>query len=165
MGGHGLERPHVVAKSIANKQHGQHSRRVPLRQGHREKHTFKKPLWAEMVTQTLPRRAPLAQSAAARLAVTAELAALREELAWDEKDVMELEDATRLHPNLNFSNVLLLSGSKTSRAVRRIGFSRVALSRAEITLRMEEERGRYSRNLAASRPLCLPVASYRPVRG
>ena len=47
-----------------------------------------------MVTQTPPRRDPRAQSAAAQAAFRAELAALREELAWDENDVMELEDAS-----------------------------------------------------------------------
>ena len=65
-----------------------------------------------MVTQTLPRRDPRTQSSAARAVVRAELAALREEKAWDEHDVMELSDVKRLHPNCNLSNVFVIVGIK-----------------------------------------------------
>ena len=61
-------RPHAPT-TAPTKARGRRRRRVPLRQMHSEKLTHRKPLWAAMITQTLGRRDPRAQSKAARQAV------------------------------------------------------------------------------------------------
>ena len=40
------------------------------------------------------------------------LAALREEHTWDEYDVMELSEATRVHPDGHFSGIFAIVGNK-----------------------------------------------------
>ena len=78
---------------------GSRARPTPMRQQHREKLLTRRPLWAGMITKSLPRGDPRARSPEARSAVLAELKALRQERTWLENEVYELDEAKQLFPD------------------------------------------------------------------